>query len=154
VAEEDLLDGMLELAELEGCVACPEGGATLAALRQLLASGEVSREDRVVIYNTEADPVSRGVASALARARRRRMVRSARMLMRSRSRCSAARSRSRPHRGERRGRVLVSRLDGPVSPVTAQALATRSRAPSRERYEALVVEVDTPGVSRPACATW
>ena len=52
VGEEDLLDGMLELAELEGCVACPEGGATLAALRQLLASGEVSRDARIVIYNT------------------------------------------------------------------------------------------------------
>jgi threonine synthase len=52
VGEEDLLDAMLELAELEGCVACPEGGATLAALRQLLASGEVTRDARVVIYNT------------------------------------------------------------------------------------------------------
>jgi threonine synthase len=52
VSEEDLLDGMLDLAELEGCVACPEGGATLAALRQLLASGEVNRDARVVLYNT------------------------------------------------------------------------------------------------------
>jgi threonine synthase len=52
VAEEALLDGMVELAELEGCVACPEGGATLAALRQLLTSGEVGREERIVIYNT------------------------------------------------------------------------------------------------------
>ncbi|TMQ69111.1 MAG: pyridoxal-phosphate dependent enzyme [Candidatus Eisenbacteria bacterium] len=52
VGEEELLDGMLELAELEGCVACPEGGATLAALRQLLTSGEVRRDQRIVIYNT------------------------------------------------------------------------------------------------------
>jgi threonine synthase len=52
VAEEALLDGMLELAELEGCVACPEGGATVAALHQLLASGEVGGEERIVIYNT------------------------------------------------------------------------------------------------------
>ena len=52
VAEEELLDAMLDLAEIEGCVACPEGGATLAALRQLLASGEVSRDARVVLYNT------------------------------------------------------------------------------------------------------
>jgi threonine synthase len=52
VSEEALLDGMLELAELEGCVACPEGGATLAALRQLLNSGEVRRDERIVIYNT------------------------------------------------------------------------------------------------------
>jgi len=52
VSEEDLLDGMRELAEREGCLACPEGGATLAALRQLRASGEVSAEDSVVLYNT------------------------------------------------------------------------------------------------------
>ena len=43
------------------------------------------------------------------------------------------------------GRVLVVRLDGPVSPVTAEALAAAlARAEARD-YEALVVEVDTPG---------
>jgi len=52
VAEEDLLDGMREMAESEGCFACPEGGATLAALRRLRASGEVKAGERVVIYNT------------------------------------------------------------------------------------------------------
>jgi threonine synthase len=52
VSEEDLLDGMVELAEAEGCFACPEGGATLAALRRLKASGEVGATDRVVLYNT------------------------------------------------------------------------------------------------------
>jgi len=52
VSEEDLLDGMVELAEAEGCFACPEGGATLAALRRLRGSGEVNGTDRVVIYNT------------------------------------------------------------------------------------------------------
>ena len=37
----------------EGCFACPEGGATLAALRQLRASGEIAaRRTRVVIFNT------------------------------------------------------------------------------------------------------
>ncbi|HTK31189.1 MAG TPA: threonine synthase [Candidatus Saccharimonadaceae bacterium] len=51
VGEEDLLDGMLALAG-EGLFACPEGGATLAALRQLRASGEVGAADRVVVYNT------------------------------------------------------------------------------------------------------
>jgi threonine synthase len=52
VSEETMLDGMLELAALEGCFACPEGGATLAALRQLLTSGELAHDARVVIYNT------------------------------------------------------------------------------------------------------
>ena len=35
-----------------GILACPEGGATLAALRRLRASGEVGARDRVVLYNT------------------------------------------------------------------------------------------------------
>jgi threonine synthase len=52
VSEEDLMDGMLELAGTEGCFACPEGGATLAALRRLRASGEVKRGDRVILFNT------------------------------------------------------------------------------------------------------
>ncbi len=52
VGEEDLLDGMSALAESEGCFACPEGGATVAALRQLRASGEIEAKERVVIFNT------------------------------------------------------------------------------------------------------
>ena len=52
VSEEEMLDGMADLAEAEGCLACPEGGATLAALRQLRASGEIAAESRVVVYNT------------------------------------------------------------------------------------------------------
>ena len=52
VSEADLLDGMLELAATEGCFACPEGGATLAALRRLRASGEVTGKERVVLFNT------------------------------------------------------------------------------------------------------
>ncbi|MFI5370433.1 MAG: threonine synthase, partial [Candidatus Eisenbacteria bacterium] len=52
VSEEDMLDGMNELALGEGCFACPEGGATLAALHRLRVSGEVKPDERVVIYNT------------------------------------------------------------------------------------------------------
>jgi threonine synthase len=52
VGEEAMLDAMAELAEREGCFACPEGGATLAALRQLRASGEVAAGERVAIFNT------------------------------------------------------------------------------------------------------
>ncbi len=52
VSEEELLDGMNGLAADCGCLACPEGGATLAALRRLRASGEVRAKERVVIYNT------------------------------------------------------------------------------------------------------
>lgn len=52
VSEEELLDAMGDLAEREGVLACPEGGATLAALRQLRASGEISERERVVIFDT------------------------------------------------------------------------------------------------------
>jgi threonine synthase len=52
VSEEELLDGMLELAGREGCLACPEGGATLAALGRLLRSGALRREASVVLCNT------------------------------------------------------------------------------------------------------
>jgi len=52
VGEEDMLDAMHELAALEGVYACPEGAATLAALRQLRRSGEVKTSERVVIYDT------------------------------------------------------------------------------------------------------
>ena len=47
-----MLEGMRELAERAGCFACPEGGATLAALRALRDAGAVGAGARVVIYNT------------------------------------------------------------------------------------------------------
>ncbi len=57
---------------------------------------------------------------------------------------SAARPEPRgPARGH--GRVLVMRLEGPVSPVSAAALSQAIGRAEREDYAALVVEVDTPG---------
>ena len=52
VGEEEMLQGMADLAREAGCFACPEGGATLAALRRLSASGAVGSSERVVIFNT------------------------------------------------------------------------------------------------------
>jgi threonine synthase len=52
VSEEDLLDGMTDFAAHEGIFACPEGGATLAALRRMRASGEVRADARVVVFDT------------------------------------------------------------------------------------------------------
>ena len=52
VSEENMLDGMVELAARAGCFACPEGGATLAALRQMRAADQLGEGDEVVIYNT------------------------------------------------------------------------------------------------------
>ena len=52
VSEEEMLDGMLELAAGEGLYACPEGGATVAALRRLIADGAVAPHERVVVFDT------------------------------------------------------------------------------------------------------
>jgi membrane-bound serine protease (ClpP class) len=43
------------------------------------------------------------------------------------------------------GRVLVVRLEGPVSPITARALQRAVERAEARGYRALVVEVDTPG---------
>ena len=54
VAVEDrvMLEGVREIAQTEGLVTAPEGGATLAALRQLLADGTLSRSETVVLFLT------------------------------------------------------------------------------------------------------
>jgi threonine synthase len=54
VSDEELLDGSLELGADEGIFAAPEGGACVAALRKLLASGFLKPEERIVLYNTGA----------------------------------------------------------------------------------------------------
>jgi membrane-bound serine protease (ClpP class) len=57
----------------------------------------------------------------------------------------AAAAHGGPHgpRGERR--ALVTRLEGPVSPVMAEALAGAIGRAERDHYEVLVIELDTPG---------
>ncbi|MEM7586119.1 MAG: threonine synthase [Acidobacteriota bacterium] len=52
VDEAEILDGMREIAAREGINACPEGGALLAGLRHLLASGRVDRSERTILFNT------------------------------------------------------------------------------------------------------
>ena len=47
-----MLGAMHEMASLEGVFPCPEGAATLSALKRMLASGEVNRDERVVLFNT------------------------------------------------------------------------------------------------------
>jgi threonine synthase len=54
VSDSDMLDAGIELATLEGIFAAPEGGACVAALRKLRASGFLSGSENVVIYNTGA----------------------------------------------------------------------------------------------------
>jgi threonine synthase len=52
VSDESLVEAQMRIARLEGIFACPEGGATLAALEMLLAQGWVSPDERIVLFNT------------------------------------------------------------------------------------------------------
>ena len=52
VSEEAMAADSRSLSRLEGIFACPEGGATVAALRLLLEAGTIQRSDKVVLFNT------------------------------------------------------------------------------------------------------
>ncbi len=52
IADQDMLDAGIALAEREGIFPAPEGGACVAAAAQLLKSGFLKPADRIVIYNT------------------------------------------------------------------------------------------------------
>jgi threonine synthase len=52
VSDEALVEAQLRMSRHEGVFACPEGGATLAALMALLAQGWISPDERVVLFNT------------------------------------------------------------------------------------------------------
>ena len=52
VTDDEMVDGMVEMARTEGVFAAPEGGATLAALRKLVENGSVQRDERVVLLVT------------------------------------------------------------------------------------------------------
>ena len=52
VSDHEIMDGVKELASAEGIFACPEGGAALAAYKQLLQSEFLKSSDRVVLFNT------------------------------------------------------------------------------------------------------
>jgi threonine synthase len=52
VSDEEILDGVAELAASEGIFAAPEGGACVAAAKRLFANGFVQPSARVAIYNT------------------------------------------------------------------------------------------------------
>jgi threonine synthase len=52
VSEQAIDQAQRDLARSEGILACPEGAATLAGLRELVDRGDVAPEDRVVLFNT------------------------------------------------------------------------------------------------------
>lgn len=52
VSDQALIRGQRLLARLEGVFACPEGGATVAALEVLVDQGWIAPDERVVLFNT------------------------------------------------------------------------------------------------------
>jgi threonine synthase len=52
VSGEEMVAAAKEIAAKTGVFACPEGGATLAAYRRLVASGFLKPRDRTVLFNT------------------------------------------------------------------------------------------------------
>ena len=52
VTDQEMVDAVGRIASLEGVFAAPEGGATLSALEQMLATGDIKQDERVVLLNT------------------------------------------------------------------------------------------------------
>lgn len=52
ISDEEMIEAGIALAAREGIFPAPEGGACVAAVRRLLASGFLKQDDRIVIYNT------------------------------------------------------------------------------------------------------
>jgi threonine synthase len=52
VTDAAMIDGMLSIGKCSGISAAPEGGAALAAIRQLVHAGVMKRDESVVLFNT------------------------------------------------------------------------------------------------------
>jgi len=52
VDDEEMLEDTKLMAREEGIFPCPEGAATLSALRHLVEEGSVDKSERVVLFNT------------------------------------------------------------------------------------------------------
>jgi len=52
VSEEEMLAGMRDLGQHEGLFVAPEGGAVWTAARQLLATGAIRPDERILLLNT------------------------------------------------------------------------------------------------------
>jgi threonine synthase len=52
VTDEELMADVRLISKLEGIFACPEGAATISALRKMVEQGHVDRDERVVLFNT------------------------------------------------------------------------------------------------------
>lgn len=54
VTDAEMIAATREIGAAEGVFCAPEGAACLPALRKLLAAGKVSKEERIVLFNTGA----------------------------------------------------------------------------------------------------
>lgn len=52
VSDEEIMDSVAQISKAEGLFPCPEGAATLAALKKMIANGEIDKTERVVLFNT------------------------------------------------------------------------------------------------------
>lgn len=52
VSDEELMADVRLISRLEGIFACPEGAATISALRKMVEAGEVDRDESIVLFNT------------------------------------------------------------------------------------------------------
>jgi threonine synthase len=52
VSEEEILQGLGDACTTEGLFMAPEGAACVAAARKLKAAGQLSPDDRIVVFNT------------------------------------------------------------------------------------------------------
>jgi threonine synthase len=52
VSDEEIIQSRSQLAQKEGINACPEGAATLAALKILLKQGNIEPKETVILFNT------------------------------------------------------------------------------------------------------
>jgi threonine synthase len=51
-SDDEMMRACRLMAELEGIFAAPEGGAGLAAIRKLVESGKIQRDEKIVLFNT------------------------------------------------------------------------------------------------------
>ena len=52
VPDDSMIEAMIEIGSTEGISAAPEGGAALAAIRQLASNGTIKAHESVVLFNT------------------------------------------------------------------------------------------------------
>jgi threonine synthase len=51
VSDEAITDAVTSVAQNDGLLLCPEGGATMAAYQQALADGRVRKDEQIVLFN-------------------------------------------------------------------------------------------------------